>query len=165
MWRNAIVVAACFAVSACATQYQRQGFSGGYTETQLDNNVYRVSFRGNGYTSAERAADFNLLRCAELTLQNGYKYFAVVEGREGTNYSTYTTPTQTYTTGSAYVAGNAVYGNATTTTYGGRTFVFAKPSSTNTIIMLRERNEIAGMTYDAKFLYNSLSSKYEVGRK
>src|SRR5437764_1386447 len=51
---------------ACATPYQRHGFTGGFSESQLDENVFRVNFRGNGYTSPERAADFTLLRSAEL---------------------------------------------------------------------------------------------------
>jgi hypothetical protein len=34
----------------CATGYQAQGFTGGFDETQLSPNVYRVTFKGNGYT-------------------------------------------------------------------------------------------------------------------
>ncbi len=44
-------------LAACATAYQPQSFSGGFTETQLDKNVFRVSFQGNGYTRAERAEE------------------------------------------------------------------------------------------------------------
>jgi hypothetical protein len=44
-----------------------------------------LTFKGNGYTSRERATDFNLLRCAEVCLENGYKYFVIVDGKECAN--------------------------------------------------------------------------------
>ena len=43
----------------------------GFSETQLDTNVYTVRFSGNGYTSPSKAADFALLRSAEITLMRG----------------------------------------------------------------------------------------------
>jgi hypothetical protein len=63
-------------IQACATGYKSDGFVGGYSETQLDENVFKVAFRGNGYTRQDRAADFTLLRSAELALKSGYSYFA-----------------------------------------------------------------------------------------
>src|SRR5882724_2256033 len=68
-------------LAGCATTYQPQSFSGGFSETQLDKNVFRVSFKGNGYTQAERAEEMALLRSAELTLKNGFKYFVIIDGR------------------------------------------------------------------------------------
>jgi hypothetical protein len=121
-------------LTACATAYQPEGFSGGFTETQLDKNVFRVSFRGNGYTRADRAEEMVLLRSAELTLKNGFTHFAIVDGRSRTDYSAFTTPTQSSTTGTVSTYGNTSYLNAQTRTTGGQTFIAAKPSSTNTII-------------------------------
>src|SRR5258708_35613196 len=40
-------------VLSCATGYHAHGLSGGFSETQLDENVFQVSFKGNGYTSRE----------------------------------------------------------------------------------------------------------------
>ena len=163
-----MVVASVAVLAGCATAYQKQGFTGGFDETQLQPNIYRVTFKGNGYTSAERAADYALLRSAELTLQNGYSYFAIVEARDGSTQGSVTLPTQSYTTGSAtaYGSGNTVnaYGQSSTTTYGGQTIHFTKPSSSNTILMLKSKDEIQGMVYDAKFLYGSLVAKYGVGK-
>ena len=42
-------------------------------------------FKGNGYTSKDKTFDFALLRSAELTLENGYRYFVVVG--EGINFT------------------------------------------------------------------------------
>jgi hypothetical protein len=62
------------------TPYQPlQVDGGGYEETRLQENMYRVSFRGNRYTSEQDVIDFLYLRCAELTLAAGYSHFEVVE--------------------------------------------------------------------------------------
>ena len=63
---------------ACATAYQsNDNFTGGYEEMQLGENIYQVRFEGNGNTKADRASSFLLRRCAELTLENGQRYFAL----------------------------------------------------------------------------------------
>ena len=31
-------------IQGCATAYQRSGFTGGYSETQLDENVFRYDY-------------------------------------------------------------------------------------------------------------------------
>ena len=61
----------------CATPYQERGFSGGYKETKLKKNVFRVSFKGNSFTDIRKASDFALLRCAELTLEKGFRFFVI----------------------------------------------------------------------------------------
>ncbi|MCK5271480.1 MAG: hypothetical protein KAJ52_02845 [Sedimentisphaerales bacterium] len=148
-------------IQGCATAYQRSGFTGGYSETQLDENVFKVSFRGNGYTGRERVSDFTLLRSAELALENGYKYFVIIDANSYTSNSTYTTPTTSRTTGSAYGYGNYAYGSATTTTTGGQTYNISKPSSLNTIVCFKEKPN-TGFSYDAKFIYESITQKYSI---
>ena len=145
-------------LSACATPYQKNSFTGGFSETQLDDNVFKVTFRGNAYTNRERAADFALLRSAELTLDHGYSYFAIVKSGQHTSNSTYTTPTTTYSSASAY--GNNAYGSSTT--YGGQTYLISKPNATNTIICFKEKPK--GFSYNAEFIRKSLSEKYELDK-
>lgn len=154
-------VAIVLFLQGCATAYQKTGFSGGYSETQLDENVFRVSFSGNGYTGSERAADFTLLRSAELTLDNDFHYFAIIDANSKTSRSTHTTPTTSYTTGSAYGSGNYAYGSATTTTTGGQTYNISKPSASNTIVLFKEKPE-TGFTYNAKFIYKNITEKYGI---
>lgn len=156
-----MIAAIALLMQGCATAYQKTGFSGGYSETQLDENVFRVSFRGNGYTSRERAADFTLLRSAELTLECGFQYFAIIDANSETSHSSYTTPTTSYTTGSAYGTGNYAYGSATTTTSGGQTYHSSKPSSSNTIVCFKEKPENI-FTYNAKFIYKTITEKYDI---
>ena len=69
--------AACLLVG-CATAYQPEGVSGGYTDQARGGNTVQISFRANGLTTPETLHSFLLRRCAEVTLQNGYSYFVVV---------------------------------------------------------------------------------------
>lgn len=155
--KNLTVLLFILIITGCSTSYQSDSFTGGYTETQLADNIYKVSFRGNGYTSRSKAEDFTLLRCAELTLQQGYRFFIVIDGRNSSSSSTITTPTTTYS--SATITGNSIYGSSNT--YGGKTYMVSKPSSTNTIALLKEkpRNQFA---YNAQMIFNNLKNKYDI---
>lgn len=163
--RRVALVAIAVMLAACATDYQASGLTGGFSETQLDRNVFRVTFEGNGYTRADRASDFALLRSAELTLKSGFKYFVVVDGSDRSNYSTITTPMHANTTSSASVYGNTAYGSSRTTFTGGQNILITAPSSSNTIVCFLERPQVNGMVYDAQFVFDSLSKKYKVNGK
>ena len=145
---------------ACATGYQSRGLSGGHSETQLDENVFEVSFHGNGYTSRERAADFTLLRSADVAREHGYGFFIIVEKGDRTSYGSYTSPSQSYTTGTASSYGNTAYGSSSTTTYGGHAYLIRKPGLANTIVCFKDKPEGQGLVYNAEFISRSLRSKY-----
>lgn len=149
-------------LAGCATDYQKTSFSGGFSETQLDENVWKVTFKGNGYTREERASDLALLRCADLTLKNGYAYFALADTKASNETSAYKTPTYSSTTGTVNSYGNSAYGYANTTTTGGHLMLINKPSATNIVVMVKQKNEIQGFSFDASFICNSLGEKYQV---
>lgn len=67
-------------VAGC-TSYQPRGVTGGFSETQMSPTLYQVRFVGNGYTSEERATEFFLRRCAEIALENGFRYFVITDER------------------------------------------------------------------------------------
>ena len=159
-----IILFAVLLIQGCATTYKSSGNMGGYKDVQLDENVFKVTFNGNGYTSFERAADFVLLRCAELALNNGYSYFVIVDSNSYSENSTYTTPTQTRTTGSAVKIGDYVVGSAQSTTYGGQTYNISKPSTTNTIICFKGK-PTSGFSYNAQFIFKAISQKYKLFKK
>jgi hypothetical protein len=156
-----VLYAASFLVS-CATPYKANGIMGGYSDIQLSENVFKVSFRGNGYTNPERAADFCLLRSAEVALANGYNYFVIVESGQSSKVGAYTTPTTTKTDANARISGNTIYGNATTTTYGGQTYIISKPSSMNTILCFKEKPDIQGLVFSAEIISRSIKNKYNI---
>lgn len=68
---------------SCATPYQKAGITGGYSDRQLSDSAYLVTFNGNGYASKEHVWNLWFYRCAELTLQKGYAYFLIRPERTG----------------------------------------------------------------------------------
>ena len=160
--RNITVLVLLFiCIQGCATSYQNDGLTGGYSETQLDDNIFKISFRGNGFTNFERASDFTLLRSAEITLERGGSYFIIIDGSSYTTSSTHSTPTTSSTTASISSIGSTSYGNATTTTYGGDTFIITKPNTSNTIVIFKEKPE-QGFSYNAEMVYKGLAQKYKI---
>ena len=61
----------------CATGYQQQGLSGGYTDSLTGTTTATVTFKSNAFTSAEETRRYAMRRAAEVTLANGYDYFLI----------------------------------------------------------------------------------------
>lgn len=146
--------------SGCATGYQEyNSFSGGFSESRLDENVYRVSFQGNGFTSIQKASDMTMMRAAELTARAGYRYFGIVAQNQYTNEIEWKQPSTTYVSGNVRQAGSQVQFNAQTNTYGGQTYVISKPGESILIYMMAERPQ-GSFAYDAAFVYEQMYNKY-----
>lgn len=136
----------------CATPYQNTSVMGGFDEVQYSKNTWKVTFKGNAYTGKDTVADYCLLRCAEICLENGYKYFSLISNKEYTKNSTYSTP--------AYSTTNLIGNTAYTNTYGGQTYNYSKPRASNEIICFEEKPN--GHSYDADFIIKSIKAKYEI---
>ncbi len=52
----------------------------GYAETRIQADRWRVTFRGGSDAEPDRVADLALLRAGQLTLEQGYDWFRVIEG-------------------------------------------------------------------------------------
>lgn len=160
------------ALSGCATAYQPQSFDGGFSDAQLDTNVFKISFEGNGYTARDKANDFALLRSAEVALQHGFKYFVIIDSQQYSKNSTYTTPTTTTTNVNTSTYGSAhdfsnnatynsyTYGNTTSTVFGGQTYNISEPRTSNTIVCFIEKPQ--SFAYNAEFVAKSLKQKYNL---
>ena len=149
-------------LSACATPYQPTGVTGGFEEMQIDANVWRISFRGNGYTREWKAEDYCLLRSAELTLANGYSHFAIADAKTSTSVSGISTPSSSYTTGTVHVNGNNAVGSSTTTNVGGGTTFISRPRASNIVMMFKGKPNTDGIVYDAALVCSSLGQKYKI---
>ncbi len=88
-----VMVLSIYACSTTPTYGPASSAQGvGYSEVALEQNRYRVTFRGG---DAALAQDYALRRSAELTIQKGYDWFEVVnaytqregDGRSGTRVS------------------------------------------------------------------------------
>lgn len=123
----------------CATTYHSKGATGGFTESQISGNFWRVNFRGNGFTGDQRSKDFALLRCAELTLQKGFSHFILVDAN---------------TVNAANPWRALLYSPSA---------LVPQPSSTNTILMFDDKPNVDGGTiYDANEICSSIGKKYNV---
>ena len=66
-------------LSGCmSTPYQPSGLTGGFSVMQVREDVWRVRFGGNGYTTRETAQTYWLFRAADLALEKGYDGFELL---------------------------------------------------------------------------------------
>lgn len=89
-------------VTACATPTPYQpvidgkASAGGFSEFRVEPNRYRVNFAGNSLTSRETVEGYLLFRAAELTVQNGYDWFAILDRDTDTKTRTSVEPDPFY---------------------------------------------------------------------
>lgn len=131
--KKVLLILVSILLVGCSTSYQPEGFTGGYSEFALSHDAYRVSFRGNGYTSRKTVQTNLLRRCAELTLQKRYEYFIILDSRTNTDQSHYKTQTTVNAQHSTY--GNTTYSTATVNP--GQTYTYNKHTGTVMIKMLK----------------------------
>jgi hypothetical protein len=96
----AIALAAVLASCATPTPYQPnipgQATSGGYSEVRIEPNRWRVEFAGNSLTARETVEGYLLFRTAELTVQQGYDWFSIVERNTQRSGYSYVEPDPMY---------------------------------------------------------------------
>ncbi len=69
----------CLGSGCSSTPYQRDDTEGGYVESKISEDIYRVTFRGNKHTLRRKIENYLGYRCAELTIEQGYDSFAFTE--------------------------------------------------------------------------------------
>jgi hypothetical protein len=104
-------------LAACSTPYQEMGFDGGVSAVQMTDTTFRVSARGNGFTSPTAVQDFVMLKAAETAQQHGANYFEVISAADATRNTTIVTGGASRTT---------FVGNTAMTTY-------TPPTATNVV--------------------------------
>jgi hypothetical protein len=92
MFRNLLLGAAALGLlAACATATPygpaSQGGGYGFSDQRIEQNRFRITFRGNSSTPREVVENSLLFRAAELTVEQGYDYFIVVENETETSKS------------------------------------------------------------------------------
>ena len=175
-----LILAACL-LTSCATGYHQLKRTGGYSELNFGTSeagaLFAVEFSGNGFTSPERASDFALLRCAEVTLKAGYTHFYLISHVGNVSEEEFKTPT--HTTGNVRVttSGRTTTARGTATTYGGQTITTRKPLARNLIFCSKGEltpKELTGATispalegktvFDAQFVARLVRTKYDLQR-
>ncbi len=135
-------------MAGCASTYQPEGLSGGFSEIQLDKNVFQVSFQGNAYTATQRVEEMALLRAADLTRRNGFRYFIVLGSQSGNQTASLFSPTLPPVTPG--MRGLEPPGERS----GGQ-------GSTMLVVSFEQRPDFPALIYDAALLCQSLGVKFE----
>ena len=81
-WKKSIVLPLLLSLAGCATDLYvplKEGEPHGYSEEQLNENMYRVQFES--YKPIDQTALQNLMerRAAEIVLSNGYSYLVLTD--------------------------------------------------------------------------------------
>jgi hypothetical protein len=93
----AALASGALVLSGCATETPYRPATGkgfyrtGYSDRQIEANRFLVTFSGNTVTERDTVERYLLFRAAQLTLQNGYDYFVMVQrdtDRQARTYST-----------------------------------------------------------------------------
>ena len=131
----------------------------GYSDTQLNDKVYRVSYAGYSIPQS-LCDDFALMRASEISKQKGFRYFRVLDEKQSSSSQSIALPGTTTTTGAVSRSGNL---NATSFSSGiGLTMNY--PVTTITI-ELRNDSEASLNIMDAETIWKSLSATHLTGRK
>lgn len=177
-----IILMISLALASCATPYKPMGVMGGVDDMQISDATYRIRARGNGFTNPERVEDFVLLRASEIAIQRGYPYFIIMQSTDRTRTASATTPGSVETTG--FAAGNSfgstdcrpnclfpqhetdmsmggAVGDTKTTYTPAQTHIITKPGAEVIIQLLKSKENVAGIVYDARAVNASLSKELE----
>lgn len=92
------ILSICVLLTGCYTKYQEMGWTGGVSAERVSSDTWRISARGNAYTSTKTVQDYVLLRAAETAQANGGTHFQVVSSADASRTSTSYTPGTRITT-------------------------------------------------------------------
>jgi hypothetical protein len=132
-------------LTGCATSYQPESFTSGFSGYMTAPDEAAVTFRGNGYTAAERVVEMAALRCAEVTLQHGYRYFVLMAVADLSRTSSFTTPGYAHTTDYANAFGNFATNSATTIVTPPQTHTFYKPGVQLAVRVSNNEKQLEGI--------------------
>src|ERR1051325_3689868 len=136
-------------LTACTTAYAPAGQPRNYSETQLGRNVFAVRVGETAQASNRKATELCLLRCAEVTLANGFRHFVILESAVEQERATTDRlkPSSTHPRDVSLSLINPAAGS---------------PSSANTIACFRTPPTGYPEAYDAAAVFRQLSGKYTV---
>lgn len=170
--KNYTVLFCALLVVGCATPYQSNrnlgltGLTGGYSDMLIAENTYRVTIRGNGYTSATTLDEYLLRRAGELTIENGFNYFVILNKNADTRTVTVDQPSRTTSTATIDTVAPQVAGtqqvNVTTTTRSASTTSTEFITLVGTVMMISD-GEIADlgnqMLFDARIISSNFADE------
>ena len=158
--RRLILICLALAVVGCSAYKPRSGNGPGYTDMQINANIYRVTLRGTAATKPDQADEMALLRASELMLSKGFPFFSVLSGSERIEHDSVTTPMQSTTLGTISSYGSSAKYSGQTSYIGGDTLDFETPTVTKTVIGFKDRPNSERLVYNSQQIFDSLASRY-----
>ena len=138
-------------LQSCATSYRDYSLNDktGFTESELDQNMFNVSFFGNQFTNIDKATDFAKLRASEICLSRNMNYGEISDisssfQKHGNNMGTFLMDGENEAR-PATQGPNGVYSHS--------------PKVTVTVICNSDNSD---NSFDAKYLSLSLKNKYGI---
>ncbi len=132
----AILLSGCSSYQQKSSLFNKSGFS----EERMGSNVFRVTYEGNDKNSDEEVSDFNLLRSAEVTMENGFKYFVILKTTDTSSDESF---------------------GSTPSLSSSSTSLSKEHTATSTIICSEEYSDIShGQLYDAASTAEDIKQKY-----
>ena len=76
------VVTLLLMICGCVSPEEKEGFwRSGFSATKIQDDIFKLTFKDEGYPTAGKPSDVALSRCAAVTLENGYQYFLFLDDR------------------------------------------------------------------------------------
>lgn len=131
--------------SGCVTTYdtEKSTWTGdrGFSQTQLENNIWQINFTGNTHTDIETRKNYILQKAAQIAVKNSYSFFKVVQSETSEDIA--------QREGTAEKTSTRARGRAK------RPYVHSNTFTTMTIKFLNKKEAVDGVVYDANSLLNS----------
>ena len=150
-------------LAACSTPYGKYGISGGYRDSQIDENTFSISVETNGFTDQETTSMYALYRAAELTVENGCDYFGIITGGNISKNMILNTPGSSYSSTTVNAIGNTAYASTRTTHYPGASIPVSFPTSNLMIKTFKGEKPVNSESYyDARSVIKYLGKRIGV---
>jgi hypothetical protein len=69
------------------TPYQPIAYAGGYKDTHIRDNVYYITFKGNGFTDSGTVVQYFHRRAKELCVEKGFRDYHVLAEKDSSSWT------------------------------------------------------------------------------
>lgn len=145
-------------LTACATPYGKYGLLGGFNDSRIDENTFSISVDTNGFTSQQTTSMQALYRAAELTVENGFDFFVIVNSGNNPSSMAMAMPSTSTSNTTINSYGSTAYARTTTTHAPTTVMPIVFPNSTIVIKSFKgKKPEDMSNAYDARSVMKFLA--------
>jgi len=97
-WEAAVAASLLLLLAGCATPFGADKGYGGYADSPIEGNLFRVAFTATPGLGPQAVHDLALLRAAEITQEHGKEWFSIVRENRGITTRLQLLPAQGFVT-------------------------------------------------------------------